>query len=861
MRSASPAASRARSSGGASASRSRPPPSWSSCSTTRSRRRPAAPGDIPAKRTFQALRTAVNGELDSLASAVPAALAALREGGRIVVMAYQSLEDRIVKGEFASATASRTPPGLPIELPGHEPYFVSLTRGAEKAGDAEIDLNPRSASVRLRALEKVAHARSGMTSSEGKVRDGQATRTGARQRRAPARATRRPGRQRRSADAPPRGRRSTREQRPQRSAPHTSPMPRPIEGPVRPKNAAQAKARAKARKAKAPKVIRPPLRERMLVRLAAIDLDPRRFVTRVPFVVLVIGALGLGLGVTLWLSTDAAERSYQLGHAREVNQALLQQKEGLERDVLEAQAAPALAEAARNLGMIPSTNTAHLVQDASGNWMVVGTPKPAAGVQPPPLEQPAARPAAPAPPAPPPAPRVVDPREVAVHLPPAGVRRQPRSRAARGRGTSAAPWTRSRSAPVRGARGGSHRSGRPVPGMPHRRARCPLPSPLRHSMRRRAASGSAAGAQRCNRPGAGRRPPRPAARRRRHEPRPRTARRPQAAKARAGTPHPANARRTRKPRPADDGTRSASFVFRHRVGNGVILLVLLLAAGQLFMLQVPRAEGLRAEAAGQLKVTDVEKAVRGSIVDRNDDKLAFTTEARALTFQPVKIQKQLIDAQAKSPKAPEPAKRLREIAKGVAGLLNNRPDADTLYKKLIGKDSFVYLARAVDPTIADAIITKYPEVGAERQDIRQYPGGSLAANIVGGIDWDGHGLLGLEDSLDSKLSGTDGSLTYDRGSDGVVIPGSYRNRRQDVRMLQHAHQVRFREEHLAGDARTLLIAAGVHVVDLDGDVAAVIGIVGQVDDTGTAAAHFAHHHVLADLVGHACAGLGGRDCS
>jgi hypothetical protein len=229
--------------------------------------------------------------------------------------------------------------------------------------------------------------------------------------------------ERRSADTPTRGRRSTREQRPQRpdrSKPHTGRMPRPADGPVRPKNAAQAKARAKARKAKAPKVIRPPLRERLLVRLASIDLDPRRFVTRVPFVVLVIGALGIGLGVTLWLSTDAAERSYQLGHAREVNQALLQQKEGLERDVLEAQAAPALAEAARKLGMIPSRETAHLVQDPTGNWMVVGTPKPAEGVQPPPLNSPLpdpGPPAAPAPPAPP-APRVVDPREVAVHLPP-----------------------------------------------------------------------------------------------------------------------------------------------------------------------------------------------------------------------------------------------------------------------------------------------------------------------------------------------------------------------------------------------------------------------------------------------------------
>jgi cell division protein FtsI (penicillin-binding protein 3) len=92
----------------------------------------------------------------------------------------------------------------------------------------------------------------------------------------------------------------------------------------------------------------------------------------------------------------------------------------------------------------------------------------------------------------------------------------------------------------------------------------------------------------------------------------------------------------------------------------------------------------------------------------------------------------------------------------------------------------VYLARAVDPAVASAIMDKFPEVGSERQDLRQYPGGALAANIVGGIDWDGHGLLGMEDSLDAELSGSDGSLTYDRGSDGVVIPGSYRNRHDAV---------------------------------------------------------------------------------
>ncbi len=192
----------------------------------------------------------------------------------------------------------------------------------------------------------------------------------------------------RAKEAPPRRGRPAREQRPQRSAPQTNPISRPTGRPTPPKNASQAKARAKARKAKAPKVTRPPLRERLLTRLASIDLNPRSLAAKVPFVVLVIGSLGLGLGITLWLSTAAAERSYQLGNAREANHTLSQQKEALERDVLEAQAAPALAEAARNIGMIPSRDTAHLVQDPAGNWIVVGTPKPAEGAPPPPLNTP-----------------------------------------------------------------------------------------------------------------------------------------------------------------------------------------------------------------------------------------------------------------------------------------------------------------------------------------------------------------------------------------------------------------------------------------------------------------------------------------
>ena len=108
----------------------------------------------PAKRVFQALRIEVNQELTVLERAIPAALDSLTVGGRIVVLAYQSLEDRIVKRIFAARSASTAPRGLPIELPEHRPEFALLVRGAELASEEEKERNPRSAPVRLRAAER-----------------------------------------------------------------------------------------------------------------------------------------------------------------------------------------------------------------------------------------------------------------------------------------------------------------------------------------------------------------------------------------------------------------------------------------------------------------------------------------------------------------------------------------------------------------------------------------------------------------------------------------------------------------------------------------------------------------------------------
>ncbi|WP_312294202.1 16S rRNA (cytosine(1402)-N(4))-methyltransferase RsmH [Dermacoccus nishinomiyaensis] len=108
----------------------------------------------PAKRTFQALRIEVNDELRGWEQAVTSALDSLAVGGRLAVLSFHSLEDRITKRAFATASASTAPPGLPVELPQHRPEFALVTRGAAVPSEDELERNPRSASVRLRVIER-----------------------------------------------------------------------------------------------------------------------------------------------------------------------------------------------------------------------------------------------------------------------------------------------------------------------------------------------------------------------------------------------------------------------------------------------------------------------------------------------------------------------------------------------------------------------------------------------------------------------------------------------------------------------------------------------------------------------------------
>jgi 16S rRNA (cytosine1402-N4)-methyltransferase len=112
-------------------------------------------GGNPAKRTFQALRIEVNDELPALRRALPAAVDALGVGGRVVVMSYHSLEDRLTKRAFAENSRSDAPPDLPVVPDEHQPILRLVTRGAERASAAEVAANPRARSVRLRAAERV----------------------------------------------------------------------------------------------------------------------------------------------------------------------------------------------------------------------------------------------------------------------------------------------------------------------------------------------------------------------------------------------------------------------------------------------------------------------------------------------------------------------------------------------------------------------------------------------------------------------------------------------------------------------------------------------------------------------------------
>ncbi|MGZ4552705.1 MAG: peptidoglycan D,D-transpeptidase FtsI family protein, partial [Mycobacteriaceae bacterium] len=198
---------------------------------------------------------------------------------------------------------------------------------------------------------------------------------------------------------------------------------------------------------------------------------------------------------------------------------------------------------------------------------------------------------------------------------------------------------------------------------------------------------------------------------------------------------------------------------------------------------------------------------------------AFTVQAKALTFQPKVVQADLVKAQQAKPNAPRPSDRIQEIAVGIHKFLGESAPVAKLVEVMSADTTFTYLARGVDPVVATQIAEAFPEVGTERQDIRQYPDGRTGANIVGAVGWDGHGLLGLEGSLDPLLAGRDGTRTVEVGSDGAVIPGSTRDEQpavngDTVRLTVDA-DVQYQVQQMTQRAKELSGAKHASVVVMD----------------------------------------------
>ncbi|MGC4959929.1 peptidoglycan D,D-transpeptidase FtsI family protein [Gordonia sp. DT101] len=221
--------------------------------------------------------------------------------------------------------------------------------------------------------------------------------------------------------------------------------------------------------------------------------------------------------------------------------------------------------------------------------------------------------------------------------------------------------------------------------------------------------------------------------------------------------------------------RPETFLGRSRIAGALVILAVLAVAIRMIVVHTVEASSISAQAAQQREYTQILTAKRGAILDRNGRPLAYTDEARSLTFLPKSVRKTIGEAHQKDAALPDVDDRLGEIAKGVSSALGGSISEQDLLSKLKSDDTFVYLARSVSPEVANKITDEFPEVGADPQSIRLYPGGSLGANIIGDVNYDGNGLVGLEASLDSQLAGTNGSKTYDRGSDGAIIPGSTRN--------------------------------------------------------------------------------------
>ena len=209
------------------------------------------------------------------------------------------------------------------------------------------------------------------------------------------------------------------------------------------------------------------------------------------------------------------------------------------------------------------------------------------------------------------------------------------------------------------------------------------------------------------------------------------------------------------------------------------IVIMVIALVKLLYIQTIGGTDLAARAESQRQVHQVMPATRGAITDVNGDPIAFTREARDLSIQPQVEERNAEERRKLDPTKPTWDTLIGGIVDEFESVLGDEVDSNEIRAKLTSEEGFTYLVRNVDVTQATAITGKFPMIGAQRVDIREYPGGALAANVVGATTKsdDGKlvGLQGIEAVFNDQLDGEDGRQTFDKAQDDTVIPGTLRN--------------------------------------------------------------------------------------
>ncbi|MER0081074.1 penicillin-binding protein 2 [Corynebacterium sp. KPL2861] len=237
---------------------------------------------------------------------------------------------------------------------------------------------------------------------------------------------------------------------------------------------------------------------------------------------------------------------------------------------------------------------------------------------------------------------------------------------------------------------------------------------------------------------------------------------------------------------------------RLRIILTCVVVATVALAGRLAWVQLVWGPDLAAKAVTQRERVYIDPARRGEILDRDGQRLAYTMKSRSLTVSPTRLRDELkeqaemeatsegkLEGMDDSKKDEYLTKqmedKLKEMAEGIpkmiedSGASASKVDASDIKNKLKADTQYEVLVRNVDPDVAVEISNKYHGVAADRQDIRQYPNGAIAENVVGKVSMDGHGQFGFEAARDTELTGIDGQSTEDVSADGQVIPGTLRD--------------------------------------------------------------------------------------